>query len=297
MCKIQRMLLESLEAHNFRNLSGKIFWGDGPQHHLRRQRAGQDQLARSHLPSRHHQILPHAAAARGHSLRRETLRRPRPCRAQHATSTATYRSHFRAARKRSRVNGKRETVARYLEPAPRRSPSPPTNSKSCAAVPKRGASSSIAACVSLHHAYVQTLADYQRVIKQKNRLLQDLADSELSLEHARELIEPWNEQLVVLGATIHRARLDYVERLSAEPSSSVSSSVRRSQFATSPRSKAREIWSDYEALHRGASAATPTGRNRLRIRPHRPAPRRPGNTLRRAGHTHLTAAPVNSVAR
>ncbi|HWW77301.1 MAG TPA: DNA replication and repair protein RecF, partial [Pyrinomonadaceae bacterium] len=67
--------------------------------------------------------------------------------------------------------------------------------------------------VSLHHSYVQTLADYQRVVKQKNRLLQDISDSETELGEARELIEPWNEQIVALGATIYRARLDYVERL------------------------------------------------------------------------------------
>ncbi|MBV8855994.1 MAG: DNA replication and repair protein RecF [Acidobacteria bacterium] len=68
--------------------------------------------------------------------------------------------------------------------------------------------------VSLHHSYVQTLADYQRVIKQKNRLLQDISDSETNIENARELIEPWNEQIINLGAIIHRARLDYVGRLS-----------------------------------------------------------------------------------
>ncbi|HYJ46508.1 MAG TPA: DNA replication and repair protein RecF, partial [Pyrinomonadaceae bacterium] len=67
--------------------------------------------------------------------------------------------------------------------------------------------------VSLHHSYVQTLADYQRVIKQKNRLLQDISDSETNIENARELIEPWNEQIILLGAVIHRARRDYVERL------------------------------------------------------------------------------------
>jgi DNA replication and repair protein RecF len=67
--------------------------------------------------------------------------------------------------------------------------------------------------VSLHHSYVQTLADYQRVIKQKNRLLQDISDSGAGLDKAGELIEPWNEQITLLGSIIHRARNDYVERL------------------------------------------------------------------------------------
>ena len=67
--------------------------------------------------------------------------------------------------------------------------------------------------VSLHHAYVQTLADYHRVVKQKNRLLQSASEDEMSAAEAGKLIDPWNEQLVVLGAEIHRARNDYVARL------------------------------------------------------------------------------------
>jgi DNA replication and repair protein RecF len=67
--------------------------------------------------------------------------------------------------------------------------------------------------VALHPAYVQTLADYNRVIKQKNRLLQDAAESELTIEQIREQITPWNEQLVTLSAEIHRSRTDYLERL------------------------------------------------------------------------------------
>jgi DNA replication and repair protein RecF len=67
--------------------------------------------------------------------------------------------------------------------------------------------------ISLHHSYVQTLTDYQRVVKQKNRLLQDLSEAEAGLERARELIAPWNEQLATLGAEIHRARTDYAGRL------------------------------------------------------------------------------------
>jgi DNA replication and repair protein RecF len=67
--------------------------------------------------------------------------------------------------------------------------------------------------VSLHPAYVQTLADYNRVIKQKNRLLQDASESEMSLEQTSELIAPWNQQLINLSAEIHRARTDYVGRL------------------------------------------------------------------------------------
>jgi DNA replication and repair protein RecF len=67
--------------------------------------------------------------------------------------------------------------------------------------------------VSLQPTYIQALASYNRVIKQKNRLLQDAASSALSFDRVRSAIAPWNEQLVSLGAAIHRARVDYVHRL------------------------------------------------------------------------------------
>ena len=69
------------------------------------------------------------------------------------------------------------------------------------------------AIVSIHPPYVQTLADYNRVIKQKNVLLQAAQDDKISLENAGELLEPWNEQLIVHASRIHRSRLRYVQRL------------------------------------------------------------------------------------
>ena len=69
--------------------------------------------------------------------------------------------------------------------------------------------------VSLHPAYVQTLADYNRVIKQKNRLLQDASESEMSMEQVMQILAPWNQQLIGLSAAIHQARVDYVERLNS----------------------------------------------------------------------------------
>ncbi len=67
--------------------------------------------------------------------------------------------------------------------------------------------------VSIYPPFVQTLADYSRVIRQKNSLLQSAQTSEFSLEKVAELLEPWNEQLIVHATRIHRARLRYVERL------------------------------------------------------------------------------------
>ncbi|MGD9560663.1 MAG: DNA replication/repair protein RecF [Pyrinomonadaceae bacterium] len=69
------------------------------------------------------------------------------------------------------------------------------------------------AIVSIHPPFVQTLADYGRVIKQKNALLQAARDERISLEKAAEQLEPWNEQLITHAVRIHRARLRYVQRL------------------------------------------------------------------------------------
>jgi DNA replication and repair protein RecF len=67
--------------------------------------------------------------------------------------------------------------------------------------------------VSIYPPFVQTLTDYNRVIRQKNSLLQSARDNEFSLEKTAELLEPWNEQLIVHASRIHKARLRFVERL------------------------------------------------------------------------------------
>lgn len=60
---------------------------------------------------------------------------------------------------------------------------------------------------------MQTLSDYNRVIKQKNSLLQTARDNEYSIEQITELIDPWNEQLIQLATRIYKARIRFVERL------------------------------------------------------------------------------------
>ncbi len=67
--------------------------------------------------------------------------------------------------------------------------------------------------VAIFPAFVQTLTDYKRVIKQKNSLLQTARDNEYSIEKLAALLEPWNEQLVGLASLIHKARIRFVERL------------------------------------------------------------------------------------
>src|SRR5919202_2469161 len=190
------MLLESLEAHQFRNLSGEIPWGEGLNVIAGENGQGKTSwLEAIYLLATTKSFRtqrPQEAIRFGESL---ALVRGRVARSQdvHRDLQVTLQGNSKSLS----LNGKSETVANYLSqlhvvsftadeievvrggPDARRR------------FLDRGV-------VSLHHSYVQTLADYQRVIKQKNRLLQDVSDSETNIENALELIEPWNEQVVTL---------------------------------------------------------------------------------------------------
>jgi DNA replication and repair protein RecF len=67
---------------------------------------------------------------------------------------------------------------------------------------------------SIKPTYLQTISDYSRVLKQKNKLLQLASEGQqYRVEQLTEMLEPWNDQLVQLGDEIHRERSRYVERL------------------------------------------------------------------------------------
>lgn len=70
-----------------------------------------------------------------------------------------------------------------------------------------------AGITGLHPPFVQVAADYARVIRQKNSLLQTARDEGWTAEKTGELLEPWNEQLARLATHIHKARVRFVERL------------------------------------------------------------------------------------
>ncbi len=66
---------------------------------------------------------------------------------------------------------------------------------------------------SLHPPFVQVLADYSRVIKQKNALLQNARETGQTIERTADLLGPWNAQLATLATKTHKARTRFVERL------------------------------------------------------------------------------------
>lgn len=205
------MLLESLEVHNFRNLSGKISWGDG----LNIIYGDNGQGKTNWLEAIY--LLATTKSFRTSHLQ-ETIRFGEDLalvRGRVAQSTEVSRDlqvTFQGNTKSISVNGKREAVTRYLGQL-HTVAFTADELNIVRGMPDARRKFLDRGVVALHPAYVQTLADYNRVIKQKNRLLQDAADSELSIEQIREQIAPWNEQLVTLSAEIHRSRNDYVERL------------------------------------------------------------------------------------
>ena len=205
------MLLEYLETHCFRNTSGRVSWG--PNLNIIYGDNGQGKtnwLEAIYLlattKSFRTQRLQEAvcfgedlAVVRGRVARAEEVHRDLQVAVQSGTKTLT-------------LNGKREAVTRYLGQLDAIAFTA-DELETVRGGPEARRRFLDRGILSLHHVYVQTLADYNRVIKQKNRLLQDASSAEQNAADVLPLIAPWNEQLVDLGGQIHRARTDYVTQL------------------------------------------------------------------------------------
>lgn len=207
------MLLESIEAHCFRNLSGRIEWGTGLNIIFGENGQGKTNwleaiyllaTSKSFRTQRPQDAICFGgdlAIVRGRVARTAEVQRELQVSVQGNTKTIS-------------VNGKREPVARYLGQLHTVSFTA-DELEVVRGAPEARRKFLDRGVVSMHHAYIQTLADYQRVIRQKNRLLQDAANAEISFAETVERLTPWNEQLVALSAEIHRARVDYVGRVNA----------------------------------------------------------------------------------
>ena len=205
------MILEFVEVNNFRNLSGKIFWGPG----LNIIHGNNGQGKTNWLEAIH--ILSRTKSFRTQRLQ-ESIRFGEDTAfmaGKVSTGTDVHRDLEVTLKENTKaiwVNGKREQLARYLgflqvfaftadqiEVV-----------RGVAEARRHFIDRGIA---SLRPAYVQTVSDYNKVLKQKNRILQDSSERELRLEETEDLLAPWNEQLGRLGAEIHKARMDYTERI------------------------------------------------------------------------------------
>lgn len=206
------MLLESLEAHNWRNLGGVINWGSG----LNVIYGDNGQGKTNWLEAIY--LLATTKSFRTASLQ-EGVKFDQELAVVRGTVARSLDVHrdlqvsIQGNLKSITVNGKREPISRYLSQL--HVVAFTANDLDVV----RGAPESRRrfldrGLVSLHPSYLKTIADYSRVIKQKNRLLQDAVSDNWETNRVQAAIGPWNEQLVRLGTAIHEARLEYVDQLS-----------------------------------------------------------------------------------
>jgi DNA replication and repair protein RecF len=238
------VFLKSIEVSNFRNLTGEIDWVPGIN--ILHGRNGQGKT--NWLESI--QLLAEARSFRTHHLH-EAVRFGESTAGVSGVvhhGDAIERQLRIAIQKNTRqtfINGKREPVARYLTqlhavaftsdelevvrggPEPRR------------AFLDRGVT-------SLHPPYAQTITNYSKIIKQKKRLLEQAADGQMRLDELRELVAPWNSQLVTLSTQIHRMRTRYVELLAQALEHDLFGDALSIRYVSSLESKGD--LSDYEQL-------------------------------------------------
>src|SRR5712692_8884524 len=205
------MFLRSIEAHEFRNLEGKIVWGSG----LNILHGNNGEGKSNWLEAIY--LLAHAKSFRTRQLN-EIIRfgaSQASIRGTVARGNAIERDlqvDIQAGSKKTSVNGKREPLARYAAQLH----AVCFTSDELEVIrggPEARRGFLDHGAVSLHASYAQTLADYNKVIKQKKRLLQRAREDELSIGRLTENLEPWNKQLVSLSAQIHKARTEYVDQL------------------------------------------------------------------------------------
>lgn len=208
------MIITEIQADGFRNLTGKLACSDGINILVGDNAQGKTNWLEAIY------LLGNTKSFRT-SILRETLQMDdegRPVK-QAFLRGAVLREglrkdlqvHLEESNKHFYINGKREPVTRYLgnldvivfcademqivrgEPSERRR------------FLDRGV-------VSLTPSYLKTLAEYNRILKQKNVLLKDAQESTWRQKYL-DLIEAWNVQLVEYGVQIHQSRLNYTAKL------------------------------------------------------------------------------------
>src|SRR6266850_4428299 len=241
------MILEFVEVNNFRNLSGKIFWGPG----LNIIHGNNGQGKTNWLEAIH--ILSRTKSFRTQRLQESILFGQETASVAGQVSTGNgLRRDLRITLKDNTksiwVNGKREQLARYLGLL-QVFAFTADQLEVVRGMPEARRHFLDRGIASLRPAYVQTVSDYNKVIKQKNRILQNSSERELRLEETEDLLAPWNEQLGRLGAEIHKARIDYTERINRalEPTLFEQSEL-QIRYASSLEGKGE--LDDYEALLR-----------------------------------------------
>ena len=208
------MLLELIEAQNFRNLNGKIVCGKGLNIIFGENGQGKTNwleaiyllaTTKSFKTARLTEAVKfeeELAIVKGNVRQSEEIMRVMQVAVEGNSKVLS-------------VNNKRETVQRFLGQLH----AVLFNSDELEIVrggPEARRKFLDGGIVSIYPPFVQTLADYNRIIRQKNSLLQTAQAEEFSLDETAERLEPWNEQLIQHATRIHKARVRYVERLNED---------------------------------------------------------------------------------
>ncbi|HZF41467.1 MAG TPA: DNA replication and repair protein RecF [Blastocatellia bacterium] len=203
------MRLQRLEATNFRNLTGAIEFSPGLNLIYGANAQGKSSwleavyllaTTKSFRTSHPKEVVTHGA---GESILRGSVARGNLTKDLQLLITESLKQTF--------VNGKREAVTRYLG-----------NLNAIAFTADemqvvRGAPEARRRFLDrgiffMLPAYLGTLNEYNRVMKQKNALLREASEADDPLKF-HDLIQPWNDQLVALGSEIHQARVNHVDQL------------------------------------------------------------------------------------
>ncbi|MCM3874207.1 MAG: DNA replication and repair protein RecF [Pyrinomonadaceae bacterium] len=204
------MILESIEAHHFRNLSGTILWGSGLNiifgnngqgktnwlegiYILSRTKSFRTQRLQESITFGHEM-----AFVRGNVSSGELLR--------------DLQVTLQGNSKSISVNSQKEPLVRYLGQL-QVFAFTSDELEVVRGMPEARRRFIDRGVASLRPTYIQTLSSYKRVLKQKNRILQDSVETGMGLAETRDLVAPWNEQLVNLAHQIHQSRTDYIERI------------------------------------------------------------------------------------
>ena len=205
------MQLESIEAGSFRNLNGKIACG-----------RGLNILAGENGQGKTNWLESVGVLASTRSFRTAKLNETvsfdsdlawvRGDVRESPEIVRQLRVEIKGSTKTLSINGKKESITRYLGQLH----AVVFNSDELETVrglPEARRRFLDAGIVSLHPPFIQVFADYNRVIKQKNALLQAARESDEQIGKTFERLEPWNSQLVPLATKIHKARVRFIERI------------------------------------------------------------------------------------
>jgi DNA replication and repair protein RecF len=207
------MLLESLEVQNFRNASGEIRCGSGLNIIFGDNGQGKTNwleaiyLLATTKSFRTAKLQEAICFEQNLAIIRGTVQ-------QSAEIHRTLQVALQSNSKTLTINGKNEVVHRYLGQL-HAVVFTASELEIVRGQPDARRKFLDGGITAIYPAFVQTLHDYNRVIKQKNSLLQNAQEHGFSLEKTRELLEPWNEQLIQHSARIYKARVRYVELLQA----------------------------------------------------------------------------------